>query len=126
MMDMKKHVTVAGALRIGMGVLGLLIAAFVFIAIVGGGLISGDRDAIAITSVVGTVISGFFGLISLPNIIAGWGLIRFKPWARILTLILAALDLVNVPVGTLLGIYTIWVILQDETEKLFAGNGPGA
>jgi hypothetical protein len=126
MMDMKKHVTVAGALRIGMGVLGLLIAAFVFIAIVGGGLISGDRDAIAITSVVGTVIGGFFGLISLPNIIAGWGLIRFKPWARILTLILAALDLVNVPVGTLLGIYTIWVILQDETEKLFAGNGPGA
>lgn len=125
-MDMKKHVTVAGALRIGMGVLGLLIAAFVFIAIVGGGLISGDRDAIAITSVVGTVIGGFFGLISLPNIIAGWGLIRFKPWARILTLILAALDLVNVPVGTLLGIYTIWVILQDETEKLFSGNGPGA
>jgi len=123
-MDMRKHVTVAGALRIGMGVLGLLIAAFVFVAVVGGGLISGDRDAFAITSVVGTVIGGFFGLISLPNIIAGWGLIRFKPWARILTLILSALDLVNVPIGTLLGIYTIWVVLQDETEKLFAANEP--
>jgi hypothetical protein len=119
-MDMRKHVTVAGALRIGMGVLGLLIAGSVFAAVVGGGLISGDRDAIAITSLVGTVIGGFFGLLSLPNIIAGWGLIRFKSWARILTLILSALDLVNVPVGTLLGIYTIWVILQDETEKLFA------
>jgi hypothetical protein len=123
-MDMKKHVTVAGALRIGMGVLGLLIAAFVFVAVVGGGLISGDRDAFAITSVVGTVIGGFFGLISLPNVIAGWGLIRFKPWARILTLILSALDLVNVPIGTLLGIYTIWVVLQDETEKLFASSEP--
>jgi hypothetical protein len=123
-MDMKKHVTVAGALRIGMGVLGLLIAAITFVAVVGGGLLSGDRDAFAITSVVGTVIGGFFGLISLPNIIAGWGLIRFKSWARILTLVLAALDLVNVPIGTVLGIYTVWVILQDETEELFARGGP--
>jgi hypothetical protein len=118
-MDMRKHVTVAGALRIGMGVMGLLIAGFVVVTVVGGGLISGDRDAIAITSVVGTVVGGFFALLSLPNIIAGLGLIKFRPWARILTLILSALDLVNMPVGTLLGVYTIWVILQDETEKLF-------
>jgi hypothetical protein len=125
-MDMRKHVTVAGALRIGMGVLGLLIAGFIFVAVVGGGLLSGDRDAIAITGVVGTVIGGFFGLISIPSIFAGWGLIRFKSWARILSLILSALDLVNVPIGTLLGVYTIWVVLQDETERLFAGNGPMA
>jgi len=29
-------------------------------------------------------------------------------------------DLFNIPVGTALGIYTLWVLLQDETAKLFA------
>jgi len=119
-MEMKKHVTVIAALRIGFGVLGLLIAAFLFAAIVGGGLISGDRDAIAITGLVGTVLAGFLGILSLPYLIAGAGLLRFKPWARMLNLILAALDLLNAPIGTLLGAYTFWVLLQDDTDKLFA------
>ena len=119
-MEMKKHVTVIAALRIGFGVLGLVLAAFLFAAIVGGGLISGDRDAIAITGVVGTAIAGFFAVLSVPYLIAGAGLLRFKSWARMLNLILAALDLANVPIGTLLGFYTFWVLLQDDTEELFA------
>ena len=118
--DMKKHITVVAALRIGYGALGLLIGLTAFALIVGGGLISGDRDAFAITSVIGTIIAGFLGVLSLPNVLAGAGLLRFKPWARILTLILAAVDLLNVPVGTLLGVYTIWVLLQDQAEELFS------
>jgi hypothetical protein len=118
-MDIKKHVTVVAALRIGFGALGLLIGLTAFVLIVGGGLISGDRDAITITSIVGTVIGGFLAALSIPNILAGAGLLRFKAWARILTLILAALDLANVPVGTLLGVYTIWVLMQDQAEDLF-------
>jgi hypothetical protein len=117
--DIKKHITVVAALRIGFGALGVLIGLTAFALIVGGGLLFQDRNAIAITSVVGTVIAGFLGVLSLPSIIAGAGLLRRKSWARILSLILAALDLVNVPVGTLLGVYTIWVLLQDQTEELF-------
>jgi hypothetical protein len=118
-MEMRKHVQLVAALHIGFGILGLLIAAFVWVAIFGGGLISGDQEAIAITGVVGTVIGGFLGLLSLPAVIAGLGLLRYQPWARLLTIVLAALNLVNVPVGTAIGLYTLWVLMQDETEKLF-------
>ena len=52
-MKMQQHVTLAAALRIGFGVLGIMIAAIVFIAIAGGGLLSRDAEAIAITSMVG-------------------------------------------------------------------------
>jgi hypothetical protein len=119
-MDLRKHVTVLGALRIGFGALGLLAAAIVFVAVVGGGLLSGDQEAITITAIVGTVIAGVVALVSLPWIIAGVGLLKFKPWARLLSLILSVFDLVNVPFGTALAAYTYWALIQDEAEKLFA------
>lgn len=118
--DVKKHITVVAAIHIAFGVLGLVLGALVFLVVVGVGLLSGDQDAFAITSVVGTAIGAFMGVLSLPSVLAGAGLLRFKPWARLLTLILAALNLVNIPIGTLIGIYTVWVLLQDETEALFA------
>ncbi len=122
---MEKHVTVVGALRIGFGALGVLIALFVVVAIVGGGLISQDQEAILITSIVGPVVAAFILLFSLPSIIGGFGLLRRKSWARILVLILSLLDLLIIPIGTVFGGYSIWVLLNDETEEMFqSASGP--
>lgn len=49
--------------------------------------------------------------------LAGWGLIQRKPWARTLTLILAFLGLLSFPLGTALGVYTIWVLLAGNAEQ---------
>ena len=117
---MEKHVTFIGALRIGLGLLGILAAMIVVTAVVGGGLISGDREAIRITAIVGPVVAFFLVLLSVPGIIGGIGLLKWKPWARFLVLILAVLDLFNIPIGTALGVYTIWVLMRDETVQLFA------
>lgn len=119
---MEKHITVVAALRIAFGALGILVALIVFVAVVGGGLISGDSEAIAITSVVGSVIAFFLLILSVPGIIGGIGLLKLKPWARILVLILAVLDLFNIPIGTTVGIYTIWALMKDETAQLFASG----
>ena len=54
-----------------------------------------------------------------PSLIAGVGLLYFKPWARVLTIILSVIHLFSVPFGTALGIYGLWVLLQRETEPLF-------
>jgi hypothetical protein len=116
---MQKHVTALGVLYIALESLGLLAAIIVFWAVVGGGLISGDEEAIAITAIVGTTIAGFLIITSLPGIIGGIGLLKHRPWARILVLILGFLNLLFVPFGTILGIYTIWVLLKDDTAKLF-------
>ena len=117
---MEKHVTFVGALRIGLGLLGILAAMIVVTAVVGGGLISGDREAIRITAIVGPVVAFFLVLLSVPGIIGGIGLLKWKPWARFLVLILAILDLFNIPIGTALGVYTIWVLMRDETVQRFA------
>lgn len=115
---MDKHVTIVAALKIGLGALRLLIAIVVSVAVVGGGLISGDPEARAITSVVGTAIALALAPGAVARIVGGIGLLLRKPWARILVLVLAALDLLSIPIGTLVGIYTIWVLVQDETQEL--------
>lgn len=48
--------------------------------------------------------------------LAGWGLLQREPWARILTLVLAFLALFNIPFGTALGIYTLWVLLPAGSD----------
>ena len=119
---MEKHVTLVAALYIGFGALGILIGIIVFVAVVGGGVLSGDPQAMAITSTVGSLVGGFFIILSIPEVIGGIGLLKHKSWARILVLVLAATDLVFIPIGTAIGIYSIWVLLQDETVQLFSRN----
>ena len=116
---MDRHITLVAALHIGFGVLGFLIALIVFTAIVGGGVISGDPEAMTITAIVGTSIASILIFTSIPSIVGGIGILKYKPWARILTLIIGCLDLIEIPFGTAIGIYTIWVLLNDETVQLF-------
>jgi hypothetical protein len=51
------------------------------------------------------------------GIVAGIGLLQRAPWARVLTLVIGFLSLLSVPVGTALGIYTIWVLLSAGAEE---------
>jgi len=122
-MRMQDHVTIAGVLKIGFGALRLLIAIVIFVAVVGGGLISRDPEARAITAVVGSAIALAIAPGAVARIVGGIALLMRKPWARILVLILSVLDLLSIPIGTIVGIYTIWVLMQDEAQQLLA-SGP--
>ncbi|MHC4483534.1 MAG: protein kinase domain-containing protein, partial [Planctomycetota bacterium] len=118
---METHVSIVSALRIGLGIMGVLIAIIVFAALVGGGRLSDDPKVMRITSIVGPAVSVFLIVVSVPGIICGVGLLKRRGWARILGLILAVPDLVtNIPIGPIIGIYTIWVLLNKETAQLFA------
>lgn len=123
-MSMKEHVTVVAVLRIGMSILVLVAAALVFLGVVGGGLLSGDREAMRITGIVGTVVAGVMALFCVPGIVAGVGLLKHWHWARILTLVLSIFDLLAFPIGTLIAVYSIWVLVQRETEVLFGCCAP--
>ena len=121
---MEKHITLVAVLNIGFGVMGLLLACMAFLVIAGGGIISGDPDAMIITMIVASAITIFFIIISLPALIGGIGLLKRRVWAKILVMIIAVLDLFLIPIGTFIGVYTLWVLMNDETAKLFAqGSG---
>jgi hypothetical protein len=50
-------------------------------------------------------------------ILTGWGLLARQPWARMLAIVSGALSLLDIPFGTALGIYTLWVMLPPESEQ---------
>ena len=87
-----------------------------------GGAISGDREAIFITGAVGAGIASLLIVIALPGMIAGIGLLKMRPWARIVAIVVGALHILSFPLGTALGVYTLWVLLNPETEALFRGQ----
>jgi hypothetical protein len=122
---MKNHVTLVGAIQIGFGALGVITALVVFVVLVTGGLISQDQVAMAVTTGVGTAVGLLVLIFNLPAVIGGIGLLKYRPWARILVMIVSVVDLLCIPLGTVLGVYSLWVLMQEETIALFREGGTG-
>ncbi len=121
---MERHITLVAVLHIAFGILGILAAIALWVVVVGGSFITGDDEVIAIASFIGCIASLFLLFVCIPGVIGGLGLLKRQSWARILVLIISALYLIKIPYGTALGIYSIWVLINDETKQLLAsGNG---
>ena len=117
---MKKHVTIVGALQIGFSSLWLIASiALYFIFNFARGQVGDDETAITVLNFMAIALPMFLGMISVLGLVAGIGLLSYKGWARIMTIIVSALGCFNIPIGTLVGVYTIWVLMQDDTVKLF-------
>jgi hypothetical protein len=124
---MAQHVKILGILHIVFGALGVL-GALVVLAIFGGlSALAGLSDhgpagwtAVPVLGAIGGFVSILILALSLPGFIIGIGLVQFRSWARIPAIILSALDLLSVPIGTALGAYGLWVLLNGETERLLA------
>lgn len=117
---MKQHIDILGWLYIAFGALGLLAAVIVLIATVGGGLLSGDARAAAVASGVGFFVAVLVSVLSLPNLIGGWGLLKRKSWSRMLVIVLGCISLISIPIGTILGIYTLWALTKPEARSLLS------
>lgn len=117
---MKKHVTVVGALHIGFGILGLIGALAVFFALhFAKGFVTGEEVPTLVLGFLSISLPLLIGFLSTLGLIGGIGLLMFKGWARYLVIVVAALGCLNIPIGTLKGVYSLWVLLQDETIKMF-------
>ena len=84
-----------------------------------GGALTGDLFLFSLIAGLGSIFGFFLIVIGLPGLVLAYGLWKLHWWARPLGFVLAVLNLLNPPVGLLLGIYTLWVLLKDETKRLF-------
>ncbi len=117
---MEKHVHLLGVFWIVHGGLVLIGGIIIFALLFGLSFIPDmDSEGTTVLRVVGIIVGGLLWLLSVPKIIAGVGLLKRMEWARILTLILSFLALFNIPLGTALGIYSLAILLRDDTTQLF-------
>jgi len=118
--NMKQHVSLVGALHIGFGLLGVIGALAIFWGFrFAFGFIEEEPIVQNFISIMGNSIALLVLFFSVLGIIGGIGLFSYMSWARILVMIVSAINCLNVPVGTAKGVYSIWVLMQPETIEMF-------
>ena len=116
---MATHIKILGWLHVLFSLFGLLMAAMVFAGGMLGGMLSGSVSGLLGAGLGGALAAAFLAAFAVPGLLAGYGLLTLKPWARPLTIVLGVLDLIRIPFGTILGIYTLWVMLSAEGAAQF-------
>lgn len=85
------------------------------------------RDSPQDGAELGATALGFTGrllgilaaVFALPCLACGWGVLTRRKWSRLLGSALAAIAVVQVPVGTVIGAYLLWVLLSKRSEPWF-------
>lgn len=130
---MEKHITVVGVLNIVYSSLNLLGAAVLV------GVAAGSKYIVEvlyqrhvlhpydvpyelwdIIPAVLILVAFLLAIFSLPGIIGGIGVLKRKEWGRIVVLVISFFNLLNIPLGTILGAYSIWAMMTSETVRLFS------
>jgi hypothetical protein len=123
--DMEMHINILGWLLIGSGILTGIGGMIVLFA---SQIIQNLPDTIAhemprgippfvvwITSVVGLSILAM----AAGTAAAGVGLLQYKSWARIFTIVVATLLLFHFPIGTAVAVYAFWVLFSQEGQQYY-------
>jgi uncharacterized membrane protein (DUF2068 family) len=118
----ERHIRILGMIYTALGALGILAALLLFVGVTGEGLLSENRETILITTSAATAVAVLLVLISIFAIIGGAGLLRRRSWARVLVIVLGCLYLFSFPLGTGVGIYTLWALTKPEAR---AALSPG-
>jgi hypothetical protein len=120
---MSTHVKIIGWLHIIFGLFGLLTAFAVFGGGLLGGMFANSAAGMVGIGMLGTFAAVLVAALAIPGLIGGYGLLKHYSWARILMIVIAILQLIHFPFGTILGIYTLWVLLSAEGAALFKPHG---
>ncbi len=122
--DLQAHVTILGWLLIVGHLVYLAIGGFLFMLLTGVGVASGEAEAMRVLGVVGTSLGVFLAALAVPGLLAGYGLLTRKTWGRVLAVVVAVLGLIHFPIGTAIGIYALWVLLQTSATEYFEAPAP--
>ncbi len=111
------HFRILGWLYIVMGMIGLFSSVWFFYSLHGSGpfTMSPDTQKILMDAGYGTVLLVILVIASLGTLGTGYALLKMHRYAKYLAGFFAILGLFDFPFGTMLGVYTLWVITRKET-----------
>jgi hypothetical protein len=124
-----RHVTLLGILISLWGGLAMLIG--VSMALIAGGALVMLEPGAANVGLAAGLTAGMFALLGVfglawggAHLWAGSFIRRRRPLGRVMALALAVINLIVLPFGTALGIYALWVLLKNDSRRLFL-EAPG-
>ena len=114
------HIQVLGWLHIGLSAVLVVVGIFALLLFGGIGIASQDEEALNVLGCFGLIGISFFMCLAVPGLFAGYGLLKRRPWGRVVAIIVAAFNLFNIPIGTAIGIYALWLLTDEQAEAFFA------
>ncbi len=128
--SLRTHVQIIAWLNIVLGIMSLIGGLVAFLMLGGLGLAAAsqaphDPDAGAAGAFFGgfgAILAGVAVISGLPSLLVGIGMLRYAPWSRILCIVLSILHLVNAStmgLSTVLGIYSLIILLQSDSSRVF-------
>ena len=118
--QLQVHVPVVAWLLIALNSMVLLAALGMFALMMSAAGLVRASEARMILPIIGTIIPMVMVGLTLPDFIAAFGLLARKRWGRILGIVVGVLNLPGFPIGTLIGGYAIFVLMQDAAAGYFA------
>lgn len=116
------HIDLLGWIFIVSNIFVLFIMTFVMMILFGVGLFSGEAEAFGVMVMIMMIVGMMMLVFAVPGILAGWGLLKRKSWARILALVIGILNIMSFPIGTAVGMYTVYVLLLREGSDTYFNN----
>ena len=129
---MEKHISLVGILNIVYEFFALIGACVLFAIALGfryffefisrydhHGMNEMPPELLDIVPLILTAIGLLLFVFSIVGIIGAIGVMKKKEWGRITMLVISFFNLIHIPLGTVLGVYSLWVLLNDETIRLF-------
>ncbi|PAB58231.1 hypothetical protein [Anaeromicrobium sediminis] len=117
--NMKDHIKIIGIAYMIYSGLALVLVAFVGLFASGLSLFTGEMGVILPVAAMSNIIIVILLIVSLPGILGGYYLMKGKSWARILIIVLSIFNLANFPLGTILGAYSIYILLIKHEWKFY-------
>ncbi len=77
------------------------------------------REVIEFLPVIFVIIGIIIAIVSIVAIVGAIGVMKRKEWGRIVLIVVSFFNLIHVPLGTVLGVFTLWVLLNDEIVRIF-------
>jgi hypothetical protein len=114
-----QHRKVLAILYLGFGALWAILGLVVLGVFVIGAVPAGSGRDRTLLLLLGIAITLLLLLMAAVGIIGGIGMLQRRAWSKAPIVLAAALSLLHFPVGTLLGIYTLWFWFQPRTGQIF-------
>ena len=118
------HIRVVGWLHIVGAFMLVAAGGFLFLFFAGMGAGADDPEAFRILGAIGFALIVFMILMSVPGLVAGYGILKRRSWARVIGIVVGALDLPLFPIGTVVGAYTLWILTDKASVDYFSVDVP--
>lgn len=115
---MDLHTRLVAWLHIAFGLIGAFFMLFATLAAGGAVALADAPDLPGFLLGLGMTAVVVLTILALAQAASGWALLQGRSWARVAVIVFGVLGLLQIPLGTALGLYTLWVLVIRKPQLL--------